>query len=182
MDKGHKTFGVEINSELALNLKKNGHTVFQKIEDFGEHKFDVIVLNHSLEHILNLEIELKKIIDSLSYGGQLIVLVPNYGSFWRRFFKMSWGWYQQPIHIWHFGLKGLVNLFERNGLNLKHTQFLAGDSLLVLLTLNNAFFSQGVINVAISTFSRTIINIFSIIWLKICRNFSKDEILVILKK
>lgn len=179
---GHLTYGIEINEELAEKQRLKGHAIFQQIEDTGNNKFDVIVFNHSLEHILTLKDEFKKVVDRLYSNGIVIVLAPNYNSFWRRIFKMSWGWYQQPIHIWHFNINSLKIFFERNGLQLKYKVFLPGDSLLVLLTFRNFFSSKAADTGQLSLLSKVIIYCFSAVWQRVGKAFSKDEIFIIFNK
>ncbi len=75
-------------------------------------KFDVIVFNHVLEHVLNPQLFLKSYLKFLNKDGYLIIEVPNLNDsivslYDSTFFKNFW--YQEP-HLYYFNKTSLQNI------------------------------------------------------------------------
>lgn len=99
-----------------LQLKSDGKLP-SKHELMGT---DIVVMRHVLEHVK----EPKVIMDDLNSAGfkQLVVIVPNYDTFWQRFFKDDWYYWDPPRHLTHFTLNGIKSLGEQTGWTIKHVQ------------------------------------------------------------
>ena len=93
------TKGVELNSELA-ELK-------------GE-QFQVITLWHVLEHLPNLEEQIKTIISLLRDDGTLVIAVPNFKSFDAKHYGRYWAGFDVPRHLWHFSKTAITKLFQQH--------------------------------------------------------------------
>jgi SAM-dependent methyltransferase len=77
--------------------------------------FDLVVINHVLEHVrdpLAACLEANRV---LREHGLLYVGVPNYGSFQRRLFGSHWFPLELPRHIYHFTATSLGLLLRRSG-------------------------------------------------------------------
>jgi len=87
---------------------------------FPENSFDVITMNHVIEHVLDpitLLSECKRI---LKPNGKLIVITPNIKSLGHRFFKTSCLHLDPPRHIYLFSPKSLITSAEKAGLKIKN--------------------------------------------------------------
>jgi len=133
--------GVELSAGPAKAANANGLDVYcGTIEAFREEpnqrkSFDLIFAQHVLEHVSDPSSFLQTIRGLLSKDGVLCICVPNFDARARRVFREAWGWYQVPVHLHHFGPKGLAGLLERNGFSMTRSERRGGDSLFVLLTL-----------------------------------------------
>lgn len=180
-----KVIGVELNPTLRCNLNSEGYKIYSSLTEINlEKPFSTVVMNHSLEHILNLEDLASDLNRHLRNDGQLIILLPNFNSIWRKLFKRSWGWYQQPVHIWHLSADVLSEFFSKYGFDVENIIYAPGDSLLPLITINNLIQRKlkHSSNTKISNIQIQIIKIFSIIWRSGLNFFSKDELIIVFRK
>ncbi len=82
-------------------------------------KFDLILMRHVFEHILDLENFLKKIKKNLkNKDSNLIIEVPNLDSFWRKIMKERWPGYFYPFHYYVFSKKFLKNYLSKYDLKV----------------------------------------------------------------
>lgn len=131
--------GIELSSGPASEARAKGHSVFGgTIEAFaaqaGATRFDVIVAQHVLEHIVDLASFLRTARGLLSPRGRLCLCVPNFGSRLRRAMPGSWGWYQVPAHVHHFTLPSISLLLEREGFHVDRSYENGGDTLFLMMT------------------------------------------------
>jgi SAM-dependent methyltransferase len=80
--------------------------------------FDAVVFNHSLEHVVNPARDLLLAHDLLRDGGLLLVSVPNFGCWQRRWLGSNWLHLDLPRHRSHFSPQGLRTLLNRTGFSL----------------------------------------------------------------
>jgi 2-polyprenyl-3-methyl-5-hydroxy-6-metoxy-1,4-benzoquinol methylase len=130
---GWQAVGVEPSDKAkAIALKKE--VVF--VEDTAElenQSFDVISMWHVLEHVPNLDNQIKELKRLLKPNGSLIVAVPNFKSFDAKYYGAFWAAYDVPIHFWHFSKKAIKTLFEREGMELEKVLPMKFDSFYVSL-------------------------------------------------
>jgi len=88
-----------------------------------EGKWDVILFNHSLEHIPDNLATLRKAADLLSDGGTCIVEVPTVSSWAWRHYGIHWASLDAPRHIYLHSLESFGILAERAGLRVAETQY-----------------------------------------------------------
>jgi SAM-dependent methyltransferase len=131
--------GVELAGAPVAWARRQGSTVFQgTLEEYAATQpgqFDVIIAQHILEHIADVDGFLHAAFSLLRPRGRLVVCVPHFGARTQRLFKQSWGWYQLPAHVFHFTPAALRLLGERHQAETLEMAFKGGDSLFVLLTL-----------------------------------------------
>jgi len=109
-------YGTEPNKNAReLSLKK-GNKVVEKIKELPVKKFDIISMWHVLEHVHDLEIQLKKIHEMLNENGIAIIAVPNYKSYDAEHYKEAWAAYDVPRHIWHFNKHSMKTILKENNL------------------------------------------------------------------
>ena len=99
-------------------IKKNDNPlIFSSLssDKITNTRFTVVTAWHSLEHVHNIDKELKNIFDITDSKSKVVVAVPNYDSLDAKHYKSFWAGYDVPRHIWHFNKKGIVELFESHG-------------------------------------------------------------------
>lgn len=93
----------------------------------------------------------------LSPGGKLVLAVPHLGSRTRRVFSRSWGWYQVPVHLFHFSETALRALAQNAGFSVDQVSARGGDSLFVLMTLRHALIPRPVTPGPLSGAARVVV-------------------------
>jgi SAM-dependent methyltransferase len=140
--RGIATKGIELSKESADFCRAAGLDVTcESVEQFvsraSDERFDVIVLSHVLEHIMDPRAIIEQLAGMLNVNGHLLVCVPNYECWHAKLFGANWGWWQVPVHIHHFCESSLRRLMESLGFDDFSTELRGGDSLIILLTLMN---------------------------------------------
>jgi len=79
---------------------------------FEDNSFDVVILNHVLEHLTNLKLAMKEVKRVLSKNGLCYIDVPDA----ERYFGIYW--YIMREHVQHFSLNCLKLLAQENGFEL----------------------------------------------------------------
>jgi SAM-dependent methyltransferase len=135
--------GIEIAEGPARAAEQRGFVVHRgPIESFAGPEdgrlFDVIFAQHVLEHVRDPASFLRRAFALLAPGGRLVVAVPHLGARSQRLFKASWGWYQVPVHLFHFSADALAALVQAAGFVVEQRRTRGGDSLFVLMTLSHA--------------------------------------------
>jgi 2-polyprenyl-3-methyl-5-hydroxy-6-metoxy-1,4-benzoquinol methylase len=80
--------------------------------EFESESFDVVNINHVLEHLEKPGETLAECNRILKKGGLLVVAVPNIDSFQANFGKKNWFQLDIPYHLYHFSSKSLIDLIE----------------------------------------------------------------------
>lgn len=80
-----------------------------------ETSFDVVTINHVLEHVEFPGELLKNVRRLLKADGLLVIGVPNIGSFMARLRRGKWLSLRPDEHIWHFSPETLKRLVNRAG-------------------------------------------------------------------
>lgn len=105
-------YGVEPNEKARKLSETKGIVLEKNLQQISEDSFDVITLWHVLEHLPDLENQIKQISNKLKPGGTLIIAVPNYKSFDAQYYKNFWAAYDVPRHLWHFSKAAIKKLFS----------------------------------------------------------------------
>ena len=79
---------------------------------FSDNFFDVVTLNHSLEHIQDPINTVKEIAKITKPGGFIIVQLPNWNCIMQKIFKGKWIHWDIPRHLFHFNFYTLQKFFE----------------------------------------------------------------------
>ena len=133
---GWSVTGIEPNDDARVKANtKTNNSVFDtsKLESFPENSFDVITLWHVLEHLPDLESQVKVFRKLLKPNGSLIIAVPNYKSFDAIHYKEFWAAYDVPRHLWHFSQTSIKKLFKNFQIELNKTIPMKFDSFYVSL-------------------------------------------------
>lgn len=130
---GWETIGVEPSDKAkAIALKKEVPFV-EETTSLESHSFDVITMWHVLEHVPDLDSQIKELKRLLKPNGSLIVAVPNFKSFDAKYYGAYWAAYDVPIHFWHFSKKAIQSLFEKENIQLVKVLPMKFDSFYVSL-------------------------------------------------
>jgi 2-polyprenyl-3-methyl-5-hydroxy-6-metoxy-1,4-benzoquinol methylase len=90
---------------------------------FESNYFDVVVLNHVLEHIADPNDSLKEINRVLKPSGLLYLSVPNISSLQFKVAKEDWYHLDIPRHIFHYNPETITKILEKNGFQTTKVSF-----------------------------------------------------------
>lgn len=130
---GWQTKGIEPN-ENAKNLAiSKGISFENSIESIENQQFDVITMWHVMEHVPDVEYQIKQLKRLLKPNGTLIIAVPNYKSFDAQHYGKFWAAYDVPRHLWHFSKISIEKLVSRENMKLEKILPMIFDSFYVSL-------------------------------------------------
>jgi SAM-dependent methyltransferase len=124
---GWETFGVEISPLASEHARNNlGLNIFTgTVEDaqYEDEFFDIIILNHVLEHLSYPKTTLTEINRILKHEGELIISIPNVNSFEARHFKKYWSAWELPRHLYHFTPSTIRLLLDKTGFEVINIEY-----------------------------------------------------------
>ncbi|GLU43230.1 bifunctional 2-polyprenyl-6-hydroxyphenol methylase/3-demethylubiquinol 3-O-methyltransferase UbiG [Allomuricauda sp. NBRC 101325] len=126
-----KVRGVEPNERARKLATEKGVQLQSSLDELGNLKFRTITLWHVLEHLPNLQAQIKKTVSLLEEDGTLIVAVPNFKSYDAKHYKKFWAAYDVPRHLWHFSRISIAKLFEMENMRVVKTKPMLFDSFYV---------------------------------------------------
>jgi SAM-dependent methyltransferase len=112
-----KILGIDPNLKEDIDLGENIKLKKLNLVDLNE-SFDVITLNHSLEHMNKIENIFHKISELLSNNGVCIIRIPNIESFSFRKFQTFWTGINPPYHFILPSIGAINNLCEKFDLKI----------------------------------------------------------------
>ncbi|WP_459210235.1 class I SAM-dependent methyltransferase [Aquimarina rhabdastrellae] len=125
--------GVEPNTSAIELAQKKGVILDQTTSIFKDNEVDVITMWHVLEHVPDLDQQIKEIKRILKKGGYAFIAVPNFKSYDANYYKEFWAAYDVPRHLWHFSKNSIEKLFSREGFVLQKIKPMKFDSYYVSL-------------------------------------------------
>jgi 2-polyprenyl-3-methyl-5-hydroxy-6-metoxy-1,4-benzoquinol methylase len=87
-------------------------------DTFQEASFDVVTLNHVIEHATNPVELVRAAVGVLKPGGRLVIITPNIGSLGHISYGVSWLPLDPPRHLFLFSQTTLFNCVRRAGLEV----------------------------------------------------------------
>lgn len=127
-EKGFVVTGVELSKKSAQQAIGRGMDVL--IGDFDllrfNKKYDVIIFNHTLEHLSDPLVAVKKAASLLNKNGLLFIDLPNFGGFSAGILKSSWPLLLPQEHLWQFTEKSIDILLEKNNLKKIYVEKASG--------------------------------------------------------
>lgn len=121
-DQGWQVHGIEISEKAAGYARALvGDTIHAgtlESAPFRAETFDVVLMNHSLEHLFSPTEALRMVFSLLKEDGLLVVTVPNAGSLEARLFGRWWFHWDPPRHLYHFDRKSLTALLRHTGFSV----------------------------------------------------------------
>jgi 2-polyprenyl-3-methyl-5-hydroxy-6-metoxy-1,4-benzoquinol methylase len=130
---GWQTIGVEPSDRAKAIAKNKGVSFVEETSELENHSFDVISMWHVLEHVPDLDKQIKELKRLLKPSGTLIVAVPNFKSFDAKHYGKFWAAFDVPIHFWHFSKTAIQLLFEKEAMKLEKILPMKFDSFYVSL-------------------------------------------------
>ncbi len=125
--------GMEPNDK-ARNIATNKGVVFtDNLNSLSPHSFDVITMWHVLEHVSDLENQIKLLKKLVKPNGIIIIAVPNFKSFDAKYYGKYWAAYDVPRHLWHFSKTAIEKLFQKENVSLIKIKPMLFDSFYVSL-------------------------------------------------
>ncbi len=131
--KGWTITGVEPNPGAREKSTAKGIHLYKNLSEIKSEKFQIITLWHVLEHLPNLEDQIKMLTEILEQEGTLIIAVPNFKSYDAKYYREHWAAYDVPRHVWHFSKTAIEKLFKPHGMRLVRTKPMVFDSFYVSL-------------------------------------------------
>lgn len=127
--KGWNVLGIEPSKASAEFAKEQEietlNTTFEKAK-LKSASYDLVIMNHVLEHMDDPTMILRKIRMALKNEGYLFIDIPNFSSFSSKIFKGRWKYLLTGEHKWHFTEKSLKLLLEKSGFTVERTQTFSG--------------------------------------------------------
>ena len=126
-----KCDGIEPNNWLVDKAKKkfpNLNIYSTTLEKFNkDEKYDLITYWDVFEHLTDINSEITHINKFLKSNSFLLLNIPDYGSFFRKFLGFKWPFFLD-VHLYYFEKKTISLFMKNNGFNLlkviKHKQIL----------------------------------------------------------
>lgn len=105
------------------------------VEDLEKKKFDLISMKAVLEHVINVKVVVRQMLDLLSSKGRIFIEVPDAD----RFYNDSNLYQEFSIeHVNFFNLNSLINLFNGFGLTIDSFAYNKAGSILSLWSRSNS--------------------------------------------
>jgi 2-polyprenyl-3-methyl-5-hydroxy-6-metoxy-1,4-benzoquinol methylase len=142
---GWKVTGIDPDPKAAMACRRQGLDVLQGgIEQFAgmESLFDVITLNHVIEHVHDPVSTLAACHRLLKPNGQLWLATPNIDSLGHQQYGRNWRGLEPPRHLVLFNANSLRIVLERAG--FRKTVFLSGSSPLLSMTQASEKIKRGI--------------------------------------
>jgi len=128
------------------SFKKNDKYLFNDINKIIHFKYDLIILSHTLEHIVNFEEEFKNLTNLLNKNGLVLFEIPTLNCSEFKIYKKHFFHLDLPRHINFFNKKNIELIFNKylftkieinNGITLLLAPFSPIKSLLFLINSKN---------------------------------------------
>jgi len=130
---GWQTIGVEPSDRAKSIAINKGISFVEQTSELENNSFDVISMWHVLEHVPDLDKQIKELKRLLKPSGTLIIAVPNFKSFDAKHYGKFWAAYDVPIHFWHFSKTAIKLLFEKEEMKMEKVLPMKFDSFYVSL-------------------------------------------------
>ena len=130
---GWDTYGVEISSTACKYAREIGLKVWcGELTDveFPSEFFDVVRLNHVLEHIRNPRKTMEEIRRIIKPSGKVIVSIPNINGLGFRIFRDKWFGLDLPRHIFFFTPETIKLLAHKTKFKVERIIFHRGKGLI----------------------------------------------------
>ena len=110
---GWEITGIEPSQKARTIAEGKGISFASDSQLLESGSFDVITLWHVLEHVPDLEKQIKELKRLIKPDGTIVVAVPNFRSYDAKYYRHFWAGFDVPRHLWHFSKKAIKQLFSR---------------------------------------------------------------------
>jgi 2-polyprenyl-3-methyl-5-hydroxy-6-metoxy-1,4-benzoquinol methylase len=119
---GWETQGIDPDPKAVDYCRQKGLSASQGdilSQNFSAETFDIITLNHVIEHVSNPQALVQECFRILKKQGILIMATPNANSWmFRRLFRSNWFSLDPPRHLFIYNKNNLSTIFQDAGLNI----------------------------------------------------------------
>ena len=130
---GWQITGIEPSEKPKSIAINKGISFAKDLTELKNNSFDVITMWHVLEHVPDLEFQIKELKRLIKPTGTIIIAVPNFNSFDAHYYGKFWAAYDVPRHFWHFSKTAIQKLFANENLKLVTVLPMKFDSFYVSL-------------------------------------------------
>ncbi|MFA6073877.1 MAG: class I SAM-dependent methyltransferase [Candidatus Woesearchaeota archaeon] len=126
--KHSETWGVEPSRIVQSTQYKVHRIINTKFENakLPENYFDLVIMNHTLEHVKDADLVLEKIYKILKKGGILFIDVPNAGGLGSRILGDKWAYKLSDEHNYQFTRASLSKKIKDSGFNILYWESRSG--------------------------------------------------------
>jgi len=120
--RGWETYGLDPSAAATAAAARRGaevHTGTLDDQPWDQGSFQLVIFQHSLEHIPDPVAAVRMAAELLEGGGQLLIDVPNWTSWQRHLYRGRWCMLDMPRHLQHFSPRALTRLGQLVGLELR---------------------------------------------------------------
>ena len=138
--------GIEIQPDIAAKGRARGYRVLEgtlEEADLTDHigRYDIVSMNHVLEHVIHPRVALERAFQLLLPGGHLVGQLPTVSSWEAQIFGRNWGGYHYPRHLQMVSRTGLSQLLEDVGFDNVHLR--TAPHIQTALSVQNALVRRG---------------------------------------
>jgi 2-polyprenyl-3-methyl-5-hydroxy-6-metoxy-1,4-benzoquinol methylase len=130
---GWQITGIEPGEKPKSIAINKGVSFANDLSELENNSFDVITMWHVLEHVPDLEFQIKELKRLIKPSGTIIIAVPNFNSFDAVYYGKFWAAFDVPRHLWHFSKTAIEKLFAIENLKLVKVLPMKFDSFYVSL-------------------------------------------------
>ena len=115
--------GVEISKFASNHASKFGNIFCGTLDDYEEKGFDVVIMNHVIEHIEDPISAIIKIHTLLKKGGKLILGTPDFDSGAARRYGSNFRLLHDPTHVSLFSSDSMHRFLRDFGFHIKSVEY-----------------------------------------------------------
>jgi len=131
-DLGWEVTGIEPDPDAAQIARDTyGLSVFTQTlddTDIPHENFDIITMDHVIEHFSDPLAALSKIYQLLKPGGRVVIMTPNTKSLGHSIFKSSWLHLDPPRHFYLFDHNSLETMVKSVGFTIENSRTVASSA------------------------------------------------------
>lgn len=127
-DDGWEALGIEPSKSAKYARKRGIEVINKKFEEVSlpKNKYDVVILNHTLEHVDNPLKVIKKVYEILKKGGIIFIDVPNFASLSSVLFRKRFSLLCPEEHNFHFTKDSLSKLLVKSKFSVIYSETRSG--------------------------------------------------------
>jgi SAM-dependent methyltransferase len=138
--------GVEIQPDVAARGRERGYQILEGTLESADlsgqlGRYDIVSMNHILEHVVDPRTMLERSFDLLRPGGYAIGQLPTVSSWESKIFGRNFGGYHYPRHLQIPSKTGLRGLLEEVGFKSVHIR--SAPHIQTTISLQNSLVRRG---------------------------------------
>tara|TARA_Y100000991_G_C21939818_1_gene334747 strand:- start:203 stop:952 length:750 start_codon:yes stop_codon:yes gene_type:complete len=123
LDENWQKHGVEISKFASNNASKYGEIFNGEFEEYDGKNFDIIVMNHVVEHFKDPIIALKKVKSLLNEDGRFIIGTPDFDSGAARRYGYNFRLLHDPTHVSLFSSDSMHRCLRDLGFHIEKVEY-----------------------------------------------------------